>query len=182
MAITWKKISSKVVKENKYFKTEFHKVELPSGKIIDDYLFINCKNGSIVIAITEKNELILVKQYKYAVNDSLLTLPGGIADVKNEDLLKTAKRELLEETGYAAGNISKLGDFFPLPGNNPQHTAIYLALNCKIKQKQISLDEAEFIKVKLVSLKTLKNLISKNKIKDGMSLAALCLYIIKTNK
>lgn len=182
MAITWKKISSKIVKKNKYFQTEFHKIKLPTGKIIDDYLFINCKNGAIVVAITGKNELILLNQYKYAVNESILTLPGGIADFKNENLLKTAKRELLEETGYIAGNIKKLGDFFPLPGNNPQHTSVYLALNCKNIQKQISEDETEFIKVKLVPLNILKDLISQNKIKDCMSLAALCLFINKFNE
>jgi ADP-ribose pyrophosphatase len=181
MAIAWKKISSKIVMENKYFSTEFHKVKLPNGNIIDDYLYINCKNGSIVVAITENNELILLKQYKYGVNDSILTLPGGIAETKNEDLLKTAKREFLEETGYVVGSIKKLGDFFPLPGNNPQHTSVYLALNCKNKQKQTSVDETEFIKVKLFPLRTLKDLIYKNKIKDCMSLAALCLFINKFN-
>ena len=178
----WKKIESKKIYQNPLFTTEMHLVELPNGKQISDYLYLNAKDGANIVAITEKEELILIEQYKYAINKTILTTPGGLADSKKENLLHTAKRELLEETGYVAKKITKIGEFYPLPGNVTQKTFVFLATGCYKKSSKLSLDETEFIKVKLIPLSKLNKLIKENKLNDSMSLAALTFYINNINK
>ncbi len=180
--VTWKRLKNKTVARNPLFETQMHRVKLPNGKIIEDYLHIKAKNGAMIIPITENNEIVFIRQYKYAINKTILTLPGGLADEK-ENLTKTAKRELLEETGYSAKALKKLGHFYPLPGNITQKTDVFLATGCKKIQNQTSPDETEFIKVKLFPLKALPNFIKNNEINDSMSLAALTFFTnsIKNN-
>ncbi len=177
MATRWKKISSKIVKKSALFSVELHDVRLPSGKVIDEYLYIHPKNGAIVIALTNKKELILISQYRYAVNKRVLTLPGGLAEARSENLATTAKRELLEETGYRPKKILRLGTFYPMPGTIDQHTDVFLATGCTRVSRAESPDETESLQVKLIPLQRLPSLIGKNTLRDSMSLAAVFLYI-----
>jgi ADP-ribose pyrophosphatase len=173
----WKKQSKKIIANNGLVSAELHTVELPSGKIIDDYLYIKPKDGALVVATTNRQELILLEHYKYAINRTILTLPGGLADTAKENLLETARRELFEETGYTTEKFHKLGFFYPMPGNINQKTEVFFANGCEIAEGKASLDETEFIKVKLIPLRELKIFLLSGKITDGMSLAALYLYI-----
>lgn len=180
MAAHWEKTSSKIVKKSALFSVEFHDIRLPNGKVIDEYLYIHPKNGAIVVAITNKEELILISQYRYAVNKRILTLPGGLAEDRSENLSTTAKRELLEETGFHPKKILRLGSFYPMPGTIDQHTDVFLATGCTRVSRAESPDETESLQVKLIPLQVLPSLIERNTLRDGMSLAAVSLYIHST--
>jgi ADP-ribose pyrophosphatase len=85
-------------------------IELPSGKVIDDYYYINGFNFAIIYPLTEDGLVILEKSYKHGPQDIIFSLPAGHLN-DNEIPLDTAKRELLEETGYSGGTWTPLGKY-----------------------------------------------------------------------
>lgn len=176
--ISWKKISHKTITKHKLFELQLHKIKLPNKKIINDYFFIDANNGAIVVAITAENKIIFLEHYKYAVNDTIITLPGGLADSKKENIKAVALRELKEETGYTPKNIKFLGELMPLPSNITQRTYVYLATGCK-RVTELDLDDTETLNVKLIKIEKLKKYLKSNKIKDSLTIAAL--FMAKNN-
>ncbi len=94
-------ISSRQVFEGHLFKIRVDQVRLPSGRETVREI-IEHPGAVAILAITEDQQIILVRQYRYAVDGSLLEIPAGTRE-PNESPIETADRELLEETGYRAG-------------------------------------------------------------------------------
>jgi len=87
-------------------------VRLPSGRVIRDYHRIRLPEYAVVVAVTRDGRLILQRQYRHGVGSVSLFLPGGMVE-KGEPPLRAARRELEEETGYAASRWRRLGSFVP---------------------------------------------------------------------
>lgn len=80
-----------------------------------------------IIALTEAGELLLVEQYRIPVSARCIELPAGLADVPDEPLAETARRELLEETGFRAERIELLVEGVHSPGAVNHTMCLYLA-------------------------------------------------------
>lgn len=108
---TWKTIERKrVLSLQPYLEVELHTVQLPDGKIIEEWPWLISPNFVIVVAITQDGKFLCFKQTKYSVSGTTLAPVGGYIE-NNEAPLAAAKRELLEETGYAAESWENLGEF-----------------------------------------------------------------------
>ena len=83
-------------------------IRLPAGRVVDDYYQIEIPDFVTVLAITDKNEAVCLRQYKHGAREQCLSFPGGMVD-DNETSFKAAQRELLEETGFSGGNWIHLG-------------------------------------------------------------------------
>jgi ADP-ribose pyrophosphatase len=94
----------------KWLTVESHIVELPDGKIIEDWPWIITPNYANVIAFTPEDRLVCFRQVKYAIDGESLAPVGGYIE-PGEDPLAAAQRELLEETGYTANEWVSLGSF-----------------------------------------------------------------------
>ena len=115
----------------------------------------------------------MVTQYRMTNKIYSLEIPAGKKD-KNESILKCAKRELIEETGFKAKKIVKLIDYFPCISYSTEKLHIYIATDLeKAHQKP---DEDEFLSIKKYSLEELLNLIKKNKIKDSKTILAILYF------
>ena len=95
---------------SKYLKVEEHRVQLPDGRIIDDWPWVITPDFVNVVAVTESDEFVCLRQTKYAVEGVTLAPVGGYIE-PDEDPLQAAKRELLEETGYQASEWTVLGEY-----------------------------------------------------------------------
>jgi 8-oxo-dGTP pyrophosphatase MutT (NUDIX family) len=124
---TWKTLSRQTVLDRgKFLSVENHIVELPDGRIIDDWSWIVTPDFVLVTALTPDEKFICFKQTKYAVDGITLAPVGGYIEPR-EDPLNAAKRELLEETGYQAGNWIFMGRY-PVMANRGGGTGyLYLA-------------------------------------------------------
>src|SRR6188474_1815299 len=93
------------VLETSYLHPRFRidKCELSNGNLLDATIF-EFRSWANVVALTKKNEVVLVKQYRHGICDALLEFPGGVVE-DGEDPMDGAKRELLEETGYLASRL-----------------------------------------------------------------------------
>ena len=84
--------------------------ELPGGRIVDDFYRVVLPDFAVVVPLTDANEMVMVRGYKHGLGRVSLSAPAGYVD-PGESPLEATKRELLEETGYAASEWHELGRF-----------------------------------------------------------------------
>lgn len=107
----WRTRSRRVLLElSPWLTVESHAVELPDGRVIDDWPWVESREYAIVVAVTEDERFLVFRQVKYAVTGTTLGPPGGYLDA-GEDPLAAARRELLEETGHEADDWVALGRY-----------------------------------------------------------------------
>ena len=146
MSFEEKMIKSEYIYEGKILNLRKDEVVLPNGamafrEVVEHY------GGVCVVAINNKNEVLLVNQFRYPYKEHLLEIPAGKLN-KGEDPLECGIRELKEETGAIAKNIIPLGIMYPSPGYCAEIIHIYLASDLVLEQN--NLDEDEFLEVKAV--------------------------------
>lgn len=169
-----KTLSKKYIAKNPICAVREDTVELDNGKITTR-IVLETTPGSIVFAVTKDNEVLLVKNYSYIHNKMLWELPAGYME-KNDTPEKTARRELLEETGYEAGSFEYLGEIYDKPGRTNKISHTFLARNIK-KTSKLKLDEGEKITVHKVKIDKLMKMIEKNEIKTSDALATILLAL-----
>lgn len=119
--------------------------------------------GVCVCAITEDNELLLVEQYRFGVDEYVLEFPAGLIE-EDEDPKLTALRELQEETGYEASYIEDLGEFYLSPGYSNEIIHLFFAKD--LKYVGTNFDENEVIETFKISLDKMKDDLDNHLIKD----------------
>ncbi len=132
-------------------------------------------NGGVVIACQpEPGKVILIRQYRYPVDEELIELPAGRVEL-GEDRLLAAKRELTEETGYVAGKWSELGHMYSAPGFCSELLSFYQATELAWMGK--CLDEDEETEVMIMDLEEAWLCARQGKIRDAKTVAGLGLLI-----
>jgi ADP-ribose pyrophosphatase len=128
--------------------------------------------AAAVIALTADDQVILVRQRRHAIDADILEIPAGLVD-PGEEPIETARRELLEETGYAPEDLWPVCIMVPSPGYSNERIALFCATGCK-RMVEIP-QEADSIGVKLVSQAAMPTFFddSTDEIVDGKTFAAL---------
>lgn len=167
----WKTKSSRRLIDTEYVKVDRDDVLLPFGKEISDFYKVTIKDCAAIVALTEDNELILKKEYRYCYDKELIEIPAGVLE-ENEDSLVTAKRELLEETGYVSDKWTFLGKMVESSAKLTNYMYIYMAEDCK-KVSEQSLDYGEDIELIKVSVDKAVSMILNNEIICNSSVGAI---------
>lgn len=81
----------------------------------------------VVLALNDRDQVLMIKQYRHPVGRELWELPAGLRDVDGEPVVQTAQRELLEETGWQAGDWRTLVDYYTSPGFTDERIRVFLA-------------------------------------------------------
>ncbi len=123
--------------------------------------------SAVMMAVDEKNRVLLVRQYRLPARASMWELPAGRLD-PGESPLKAAKRELKEETGYRAKKWKKLVTFFPSPGFLAERMTIFLAKN--LTEGEQSTMEDERIEIRWFRPKELEKMLLAGKITDAKTM------------
>ena len=118
-----------------------------------------------VIPVTENNEVIVERQYRYPLDKVILEIPAGKLDAPDEDRLSAVKRELMEETGYTADEWTEIGDFHPAPAYSDEYITMYLARG--LHKGAQDLDRDEFLDVHTVPLRELVDEVMAGNISDA---------------
>ena len=170
----WKFISRKPLLNHPRMAIVEDTVELPNGKQttyvrqapVEGY-------GVAVIALNDKGELLLQREYSYPPDEVLYQLPGGGAK-QGEDIMEAGNRELSEESGYVGADCRVIGSLYV---NNRRSDGKQFVVLCKGLQRQkLSEDDEEFIESEWVSFARLTDLIRVGKVTNINLLAALQLY------
>jgi ADP-ribose pyrophosphatase len=116
---------------------------LPSGAVIEREYFEH-PGGVTVVALTPRQELVLVRQYRFTLDQCTLEFPGGTLE-PGEAPEVAAKRELLEESGYESNDWTLLGEFFLAPGYSTEVQHVYLARDSQPAVQKVATDDDEWI-------------------------------------
>ncbi|UCH00615.1 MAG: NUDIX hydrolase [Deltaproteobacteria bacterium] len=142
-----------------------------------DFYVIDSPNWVQIIPITSEDRLVMIRQYRHGCARIFLELPGGLIDKGDLSPHQTAKRELLEETGYLAEDLSLLTRVYPQPAVLNTIGLTYLARGVK-RIAGPELDVAEDIEVCLLELQRIPDMIRSGEINHGQTVMALGLYLL----
>ena len=173
----YKVLKSEILYKGKVFDHQVDKIEYESGNKGIREIAIH-PGGAVVVPIKDDGKIILVKQFRYPFQKTLIELPAGKLD-KGEDPLICATRELEEETGYKAKEIKKLGEIYTAPGYCTEILHIYSAKG--LTTGNHNREEGEHgMEILELTLNELENMISKGKITDAKTIVGI--YYLKNLK
>lgn len=162
-------ISQKYIHKGKIINLRVDEVELPSGR--KSLREIVEHNGGVgIVAINEKKEIILVKQYRKPFEEVLIEIPAGKLE-KGEEPIKCAIRELEEETGKKALNLKLMNILYTSPGFSSEKLYIYLCT--EMEDGKVNPDEDENLEIMYVKYEDALNMIYNGEIKDAKTISGI---------
>ncbi|MGM0472060.1 MAG: NUDIX hydrolase [Bacillota bacterium] len=165
-----RQLSSTEIYEGSIVTLRLDKVALPDSREAPREVIEHAEAVAVVPYLAETEEVIMVRQFRYPVGEILLELPAGLVEL-NEDVKKSARRELEEETGYKCGALKRIGSFYTSPGFCDEKIHLYLAQD--LSQHQQQLDEDEFLELVKVPLADLKEKLFTPEIVDAKTVIGL---------
>jgi 8-oxo-dGTP pyrophosphatase MutT (NUDIX family) len=175
----WTKISSEHIADCRVFRVRRDDAESEGRRksffVIENPAWVN------VVALTPANEVVLIEQYRHGTDGMTVEIPGGIAD-EGEDPAETARRELIEETGYKCDEIVLLGASTPNPAIQDNIQYHFLALDCE-PTGETAFDDDESIRTFLMPLDEVSEAIRDGRITHSLVVAAFhYLYLYEQTK
>ncbi len=169
------KLNEKTIKEEYIYKGRIinlrkDEVELPNGKTASREV-IEHPGGVCILPLTDKNEIVMERQYRRPYDDVLLEIPAGKRDGNGEEPIECGKRELREETGAVAEKYTNLGELYPSPGYSAE--VIYMFLAEGLTFGSDDRDEDEFLNIELVPFEKALKMVLSGEIKDAKTQAAI---------
>lgn len=166
----WSVLSSAAAFHTPIFTLRKDRVRAPRNGTEHDFYVLEAADWVNVIALTDAQQVVLVRQYRHGSAEVGIEIPGGVIEPQ-EPPFDAAKRELLEETGFASDNWSELGVVAPNPAIQNNRTWTYLARGAR-KVAELDLDPAEDIEVSLVALAQIPEMLRQGAISHSLVLCA----------
>ena len=151
-------------------------IRIPNGNIAK-WDYIRHKGAAAVVAVKEDGKILMVRQYRNALDRETLEIPAGGLNSVDEPTDIAAARELEEEAGYTAGKLELLISIRTTVAFCDEKIDVYLATD--LKRSRQHLDEDEFLDVETYSIEELVQMVYDCKIQDGKTVAALMAYYNK---
>lgn len=168
-----KLVSRQEIYDGRIIKVYNDKVDLGDGRQTYREV-VSHREASAVVAVNDKNEILMVTQYRYPIHQDLIELPAGLID-EGETPLEAARRELREETGHAAAKWRLLTTAFSSPGCHDEVIHIFAAedLTCV---SDLCLDGDEILTFSPVPYDDILQKVKSGEIKDGKTIIGVLLY------
>ncbi len=166
-------LRQKLLYKGRKFNFEVNRLRLPN-KAEGEWECIRHPGGALVVPVTADGQLVLVRQYRFAVQGRVLEFPAGTLE-PNEEPLETIQREIQEETGYRAHKWQKLGEFFLAPGYSDEIIYAYIAQDLEKLEVQLQQDEDEDIEIVLFTPEQLEKAIKEGEPVDAKSISSFFL-------
>lgn len=158
--------------DGKILSLKVDTVELPNKKYSKREIVEHSAAVSIV-AITEDDEVLIIKQYRKAIEKEIYEVPAGLIEI-GELPKDAAMRELTEETGYTASDIQYLSEFYTSPGFCTEKIHVFLATGLKLGEQNLDLDE--FIDVEKIKFEDVLKMLDRCEINDAKTIASILYY------
>lgn len=175
----WTTTNERLEYTTNIFKLLSRNMKLASENISATFTIVEAADWINVLPVTEKNEVILVEQFRYGLAEPTLELPGGLID-EGEKPIETAKRELLEETGFHSSDWKALGKVSSNPAFLTNYTHFFLCTGC-VKKALQNLDGLERINVHLIPFDVFLQMVLNGEIHHSLTVAAVAKYLLAGN-
>ncbi len=129
MSNAWRKLLSRSIVKDRWIDLRADTCVTPGGVEISPYYVLTYPDWVNVVALTPDRQLILVRQYRHAVEAPVLELPGGVMDASDANAEQAARRELLEEAGFASDRWLKISSLYANPATHTNRMHSFLALD-----------------------------------------------------
>lgn len=171
----WKVNSTKEILHTPIFKVHVDKSECPRTGRHGEFYKFKFGNWVNIVAVTPKNEMVMIRQFRHGSSKWELEIPGGLIDSTDADPVFAGQRELLEETGYGGENAKLIGSVCPNPAlqGNICYTVF---VDNAVKTSDTAMDEFEDIETILIPVREVRQLVKDGKIRHGLVLNALMFY------
>lgn len=170
MNFTEKQLKKEYIYNGKVLNLRKDSVILPNGSAAIREV-VEHKGGVCIAPLTENNELIFVKQFRYPYMEEILELPAGKRDSLSEEPIECGIRELREETGVLAEKMISLGELYPTPGYCDEIIWLYSATNLSYGKPQP--DNDEFLEICKIPLGKAVEMVLSGEIKDAKTQIAV---------
>ncbi|PID31764.1 hypothetical protein CR970_04075 [Candidatus Saccharibacteria bacterium] len=167
----WHRLKRTKVYASKFVNVYEDTVRLPSGTVIDDYTVVEKPDVVMVVATDTQGQLLILQEYKYAADQVLYTLPAGHKKA-TEDVVATAQRELLEETGFGGGVFHEPIRLYDYPTKDIHQLYVVKASGVE-RQKQAEHEETESIALQRLPVDVVKQQVAEGKWLGTSAIAAL---------
>ena len=174
----WSIKESKYILKHKYMTVREDVCETAEGAIIDPYFVLEFPTWVQVVPFDSDNNVLITRQYRHGVQQVIYGLPTGYTEADDASDEESIKRELLEETGYAAEKLISVGKLQPNPATQNNIVHCFAAFDIK-KTEDPSDDPSERIYTEFVSVKELLKLISDGKFSHALHVAGVFLALTK---
>lgn len=172
-----KRIKRELVREGAIVNMYTDYVEMPDGKVAKWDFIEHKKGAAAVLAVLPDGKILMVRQYRNALDRETLEVPAGARDSVTEDTSICAKRELEEETGYVCGKLEKMLSLKSTVAFCNEFIDVYLAT--ELTPGVQHLDEDEYIDVVACDLSELCEKVYAGEIQDAKTVAAILAYANK---
>ncbi|WP_422929609.1 NUDIX hydrolase [Singulisphaera sp. PoT] len=176
----WDVLSSSFLYRKPWMTLRSDRVRLSNGTIIDDFNILEYPDWVNVVAVTGECEVVLVRQYRHGIRDVFYELPAGVCDAEDPGHEESARRELLEETGYGGGVWSPLMTLSANPSTHSNRNYSFLAVGVERLQEP-QLEDTEEIHVHPVSLDELRRILDAGEIMQALHVAPLLRFLSSPN-
>ena len=160
---------------NRIFDLSARLSRSPSTGEEHEFYVLQCTDWVNVIPLTRSGDVVLIRQYRHGRQEVTLEIPGGMVDPTDADPGEAARRELLEETGYLAGKMERLGAISPNPAIMDNRCHSYVATELSVRGKP-NMDGTEEIEVVEVPLADVPALIGDGEINHALVVVAFTFY------
>jgi ADP-ribose pyrophosphatase len=168
-----KLVSSRRIYDGRVINLRVDQVELPDGSLYQREI-VEHPGAVAILPILDDGRILLIRQYRHAVGETLLEIPAGTL-AEGEEPIECARRELLEETGYTAESICELFKCYLAPGYSSERIHIYRASKLRMTGSRRNADE--YIELKPVTIHDAESMIRKRQIQDAKTIAGLTFYL-----
>lgn len=146
-------------------------IQAPDGTLIERQVLRH--PGAVAVVAVHDGDVVLIRQYRAAIDANLLEIPAGKRDIVGEPLVETARRELIEEVGLVPAEMVEMGTFYTAVGFCDEALTVFAAWDCKLTERQVDGVEEEHSELVRVPVGEIGDWLNDGRLTDAKTLIGL---------